>query len=76
MPKIDFPEKWAEFLDLADHCRIKVYQINGDEIVVRAGRWGFRQPAKEEASFIEVKRWCEKYAVKIRESIPEELVFA
>jgi hypothetical protein len=73
--KVDFLATWEEFLEATRHHQFFKYQEVNGEIIIRAGANAFRYPTGT-PEYDSIRKWCEEHAFRVKESIPEELVFA
>jgi len=73
---VDFLESFDAFVELTAHHRQKLWFVGKDsEIIIRAGRFGFRA-SMTSTEYDKALAWCRGQAYKVETSVPEELVFA
>jgi len=78
---VELVERFQDFVEVADHHRVGVYQVIEDgksvEIRIRAGRYGYVGSYEPENPELQAAlKYCEaKGFIKIRGHIPDEAFF-
>jgi len=79
---VEVIERWSDFEAAADHCHVGVYQVrccvNGTEVRVRAGRYGFIGFFEDsnDHRLKQIRDYCaERGFIKIRGAIRDEAFF-